>query len=231
MKFITHTKNTTHNRNKLGIHHSHEVTQQVLRWFCCPYGVSQTLVNVVWIRYIDVIVSALDVVLPRVSEIPASRLTVCFCCFKLYHTDSQLGFIRWLKTDTHDEVKCACFEALLFVTWAPLGSPPENFAHIVRASRFRIILICKLWVLRVSCVTSSPHWLFFSRRIRFVFYEYVLKTSRLYRFFVLWKATEEMNEWMNVMMFNVIFWEIRDSKTSSRSLHQKLTKWAEIQNV
>ena len=35
-----------------------------------------------------------------------------------------------------------------------------------------------------------------------------------------------MNECMNVMMLNVTFWEIRDSKTSSRSLHQK---WEHIQ--
>ena len=33
-----------------------------------------------------------------------------------------------------------------------------------------------------------------------------------------------INERMNVMMFNVAFWEIRDSKTSSRSLHKKIQR-------
>ena len=35
--------------------------------------------------------------------------------------------------------------------------------------------------------------------------------------------SEIMNERMNFTMFNFTFWEIRDSKTSSRPLHQKLT--------
>ena len=97
--------------------------------------------------------------------------------------------------------------------------PKKDWLYLIKVANLRYLKECM-----ICCSTSILKHV--SRSLLNV----CARTLDLCHCHILRPATF-LSKWMNVMMFRATFWEIRDSKTSSRSLHQKITKWPEIQNV